>query len=164
MNDSKKPRLMNNRQAAGYFLLAAKNAKLSRGLTEELLKEMYYCFDGFTEEKGEEKGFKWYNSLFTEFEKTLNDSRKEIVQEAKRKKDEQFGTLGKLAREHFEQKEKDSTIRIYKQAFLETPPENLKVVLEILFVNYPLSEEDLNNILKEHNIDEKILDRVRKKK
>lgn len=53
MNDSKKPRLMNNRLAAGYFLLAAKNAKLSRELTEELLKEMYYCFDGFTEEEGE---------------------------------------------------------------------------------------------------------------
>jgi Holliday junction resolvasome RuvABC DNA-binding subunit len=54
---------MDNRQALGYMFLALKQLGYSKEEAKKIYREMYYCFDVYTEEEAEEKGFEWYRSL-----------------------------------------------------------------------------------------------------
>lgn len=54
---------MDNRQAIGYMLLAAKAAGLDKETTKKFFGEMYYMFDIKTEEEAEEQGYEWYHQL-----------------------------------------------------------------------------------------------------
>lgn len=54
---------MDNKQAAGYMLLALKRLGYSKDEAKKVLSEMYYCFDIYTVQEAEEKGFRWYYSL-----------------------------------------------------------------------------------------------------
>lgn len=54
---------MDNRQAIGYMLLAAKASGLDKATTKKLFGEMYYLFDVKTEEEAEEQGYDWYHSF-----------------------------------------------------------------------------------------------------
>ncbi|MCD5326156.1 MULTISPECIES: hypothetical protein [Pontibacillus] len=53
---------MDNRQAAGYMLLACQRAGLSKEKTKELYSTMYFMFDVKTEEEAEEQGLGWYHT------------------------------------------------------------------------------------------------------
>ena len=51
---------MDNRQAAGYMLLACNRAGLTREQAKEIYMEMLYLLDIKSEEEAEEQGHKWY--------------------------------------------------------------------------------------------------------
>lgn len=54
---------MDNSQAIGYMLLAAKNTGLNKESTKKLFGEMYYMFDIKSEDEAEEQGYDWYYSF-----------------------------------------------------------------------------------------------------
>ncbi|MGO4887995.1 hypothetical protein ACJ2A9_09570 [Anaerobacillus sp. MEB173] len=54
---------MDNREAIGYMLLAAKKVGLTKEITKNLYSEMYYMFDIKTENEAEQEGFDWYYNL-----------------------------------------------------------------------------------------------------
>lgn len=54
---------MDNRQAIGYMLLAAKGVGFDKETTKKLYSEMYYLFDIKTEDEAERQGFDWYYNL-----------------------------------------------------------------------------------------------------
>jgi hypothetical protein len=51
---------MNNREAIGYMLLAAKELKLDKETIKKLRSAMYRNFDEKTEGEAEEQGHKFY--------------------------------------------------------------------------------------------------------